>query len=174
MTVSTLREVLDDAQHNKYAVAGLVVLGWEDARCYAEAAEELGLPVILQAGPGCRANTPVSILGKMFRHLAEQSRCPIVCHLDHGYTKEELNLLENMFLDGFTIYKIARDLRRSQKSVRNNLIRLRLTKPPTETYIGSKEITYKQTNHNLLYLLPTTFLLLSLIQLITNFLNFNN
>ena len=42
------------------------------------------------------------------------------------YTKEELNLLENMYLDGFKIYKIARDLRRSQKSVRNNLIRLRL------------------------------------------------
>tara|TARA_B100000989_G_C19400034_1_gene409547 strand:- start:73 stop:195 length:123 start_codon:yes stop_codon:yes gene_type:complete len=30
------------------------------------------------------------------------------------YTKEELNLLENMYLNGFTIYKIARDLRRSQ------------------------------------------------------------
>ena len=46
------------------------------------------------------------------------------------YTKEELNLLENMYLDDFTIYKIARDLRRSQKSVINNLIRLRLVKPP--------------------------------------------
>jgi len=89
MTVATLSEVLKNAQQQKYAVAGLVVLGWEDARCYAEAAEELGLPVIIQAGPGCRANTPVSILGKMFRHLAEQSRYPIVCHLDHGYTKEE-------------------------------------------------------------------------------------
>jgi len=89
MTVATLSEVLKNAQQNKYAVAGLVVLGWEDARCYAEAAEELSLPVILQAGPGCRANTPVQILGKMFRHLAEQSRYPIVCHLDHGYTKEE-------------------------------------------------------------------------------------
>ena len=90
------------------------------------------------------------------------------------YTKEELNLLENMFLDGFTIYKIARDLRRSQKSVRNNLIRLRLMKPPTETYIDSKEITYKKTNYKLFYLLPTTFLLLSLIQLITNFLEFSD
>ena len=46
------------------------------------------------------------------------------------YTKEELNLLENMYLDDFTIYKIARDLRRSQKSVINNLIRLILVKPP--------------------------------------------
>ena len=77
------------------------------------------------------------------------------------YTKEELNLLENMYQDGFTIYKIARDLRRSQKSVRNNLIRLRLMKPPTETYIGAKEITYKQTNHYFYtyYLLPSFFCL---------------
>ena len=89
MTIATLSEVLTKAKENKYAVAGLVVLGWEDARCYAETADELNLPIILQAGPGCRANTPVSILGKMFRHLAEQSSNPVVCHLDHGYTKEE-------------------------------------------------------------------------------------
>ena len=55
MTVATLSEVLTKAKENKYAVAGLVVLGWEDARCYAETAEELKVPVILQAGPGCRA-----------------------------------------------------------------------------------------------------------------------
>ncbi len=97
MTVATLSRS-SKKPTEKYAVAGLVVLGWEDARCYAEAAEELGLPVILQAGPGCRANTPVSILGKMFRHLAEQSRYPIVCHLDHGYTKEEcIEGVENGF-----------------------------------------------------------------------------
>ena len=89
------------------------------------------------------------------------------------YTKEELVILENMYQDGFTIYKIARDLRRSQKSVRNNLIRLGLMKAPTKTYIGSNEITLKKTNYNLLNLLPITFLLLSLIQFITNFLKIN-
>ena len=89
------------------------------------------------------------------------------------YTKQELVILENMYQDGFTIYKIARDLRRSQKSVRNNLIRLGLMKAPIETYIGSKEIANKRTNYNLLNLLPTTFLLLSLIQLNTNFLEFH-
>ena len=98
MTVATLSEVLSKAKEDHYAVAGLVVLGWEDARCYAETAEELGLPIILQAGPGCRANTPVPILGKMFRYLAEQSSHPIVCHLDHGYSKEEcIEGIENGF-----------------------------------------------------------------------------
>ena len=89
MTAATLTEVLLPAMQGGYAVAGLVVLGWEDARAYVEAAEACGLPVILQAGPGCRKYTPVGILGKMFRTLADQARVPVVCHIDHAYTVEE-------------------------------------------------------------------------------------
>ena len=89
MTVATLTEVLAEATRGNYAVAGLVVLGWEDARAYAEAADETGIPIILQAGPGCRKHTPVPILGKMFRILAEQARVPVVCHVDHAYTLAE-------------------------------------------------------------------------------------
>lgn len=84
MTIATLDDVLRPALAGNYAVAGLVVLGWEDAKAYVEAAEEAQLPVILQAGPGCRKHTPVPILGKMFRHLAEQATVPVVCHIDHA------------------------------------------------------------------------------------------
>ena len=90
------------------------------------------------------------------------------------YTKEELIILENMYQDGFTIYKIARDLRRSQKSVKKNLIRLGLMKTPTETYIDSNQLASKKTKYNVLNLLAFSFLLLSFIQLNTNFLEFNN
>ncbi len=89
MTLATLKEVLQPAMRDGYAIAGLVVLGWEDARAYVEAADETGIPIILQAGPGCRAYTPLPILGKMFRYLAEQARVPVVCHLDHAYTYDE-------------------------------------------------------------------------------------
>lgn len=89
MTLATLAEVLQPAKTNGYAVAGLVTLGWEDMRAYVAAAEAVGCPVILQAGPSCRAHTPLPILGKMFRHLAENASVPVVAHLDHGYTKEE-------------------------------------------------------------------------------------
>jgi fructose-bisphosphate aldolase, class II len=89
MTVATLSDVLRSAVTGHYAVAGLVVLGWEDARAYVEAAEEADLPVILQAGPGCRRHTPVPILGKMFRHLAEQANVPVVCHIDHAVTVDD-------------------------------------------------------------------------------------
>ena len=89
MTVATLSEVLRPALAGHYAVAGLVVLGWEDAMAYVEAAEEAQLPVILQAGPGCRKHTPVAILGKMFRYLAENATVPVVCHIDHARSVEE-------------------------------------------------------------------------------------
>lgn len=89
MTVANLKDVLMPAVVGHYGVAGVVVLGWEDARAYVEAAEELGVPIILQAGPGCRKHTPISIMGKMFRHLAEQAKVPVVCHIDHALTVEE-------------------------------------------------------------------------------------
>lgn len=89
MTLATLKDVLQPALIGDYAVGGLVTLGWEDMRAYVNAAEAEGLPVILQAGPSCRANTPLPILGKMFRTLAETVSVPVVAHLDHGYTFEE-------------------------------------------------------------------------------------
>ncbi|WP_027135441.1 class II fructose-bisphosphate aldolase [Geminicoccus roseus] len=89
MTAASLAEVLRPAMAGGHAVAGLVVLGWEDALAYVQAAEETGLPVILQAGPGCRQHTPVPVLGRMFRHLADQARVPVVCHVDHAYSVEE-------------------------------------------------------------------------------------
>lgn len=89
MPLATLSDVLDPAKTQGYAVAGLVTLGWEDMRAYVAAAEAEGCPVILQAGPSCRAHTPLPILGKMFRHLAEAATVPVVAHLDHGYTFDE-------------------------------------------------------------------------------------
>jgi fructose-bisphosphate aldolase, class II len=89
MTVATLNDVLLPAMREGRAVLGLVVLGWEEARAFVEAAEETGVPVILQAGPGCRKNMPVPVLGKMFRLLAEQAQVPVVCHIDHAYTLDE-------------------------------------------------------------------------------------
>ncbi len=89
MTLANLTDVLILANQRNCAVAGLVVLGWEDARAFVEAADETGIPIILQAGPGCRRHMPVPVLGKMFRHLAGQARVPVVCHIDHAYTIDE-------------------------------------------------------------------------------------
>ncbi len=92
MTLATLRDVLQTALREGHAVAGLVTLGWEDMRAYVAAAEAEGVPVILQAGPSCRAHTPLPILGKMFTHLAEEASVPVVAHLDHGYEADEARI----------------------------------------------------------------------------------
>ena len=89
MTAVNLSTLLKKANKNNYAVAGLVVLGWEDALAYTQAADETGIPIILQAGPSCRQHTPVPILGKMFRYLADQTKTHVCCHIDHGYSLKE-------------------------------------------------------------------------------------
>lgn len=108
MTVATLKQLLDAAEAGPHAIAGLVVLGWEDALAFVKAADETGLPIILQAGPGCRRHTPVPILGKMFRHLAEQAHVPIACHIDHATTLEECvrgidNGFTSVMIDGSSL-----------------------------------------------------------------------
>ncbi len=89
MAKVTLAEVLQPALQQGYAVAGLVTLGWEDMRAFVAAAEAERVPVILQAGPGCRSHTPLPVLGKMLTWLAEEASVPVVVHLDHGYSFEE-------------------------------------------------------------------------------------
>jgi fructose-bisphosphate aldolase class II len=99
MTRATLADVLQPALRDGYAVAGFVCLGWEDARAFTMAAEAEGRPVILQAGPGCRAHTPLPVLGAMFRYLADSVRVPVVLHLDHGRSVDEARAA---IAEGFT------------------------------------------------------------------------
>ncbi len=99
MTLVTLAQVLQPANAIGYAVPGLVCLGWEDMRAYVAAAEAERAPIILQAGPGCRQHTPVPILGKMFRHLAEAANVPVVAHLDHGRSLDDCRIALE---EGFT------------------------------------------------------------------------
>ncbi len=90
MTLVTLRDVLTPALTQGYAVGGVVCLGWEDARAYVAAAEAENCPIILQAGPGARAHTPLAVLAPMLLHLAQTASVPVVVHLDHGYGMDEV------------------------------------------------------------------------------------
>ena len=99
MPLATLTDILPAANAQGNAVAGLVCLGWEDASAYAMAADDLGAPVILQAGPSARAHMPLTVWGAVFRHLGERARVPVVAHLDHGKTRSEC---EEAIAVGFT------------------------------------------------------------------------
>ena len=90
MTLVTLADVLRPALRDGYAVCGVVCLGWEDARAYVAAAEAENCPLILQAGPGCRAHTPLAVIAPMLLHLAQTASVPVVVHLDHGYAMDEV------------------------------------------------------------------------------------
>lgn len=89
MSLASLVEVLRPAMTEGYAVMGAVVLGWEDAETYVEAAEETGSAVILQAGPNFRQSVPVNVSGAMFRTLGEAAAVPVVAHIDHAKSIEE-------------------------------------------------------------------------------------
>lgn len=99
MTRASLAQVLQPALREGHAVAGLVCLGWEDARAYVTAAALEDAPVILQAGPGARAHTPLPVLAAMFRHLADSVPVPVVLHLDHSRSIEEAKAA---ITEGFT------------------------------------------------------------------------
>ena len=58
------------------------------------------------------------------------------------YTKYEAAELTRMFGEGYSVYKICRNLNRSQNSIRNNLIRLGLM----EGEITPKGYTTKRNN----------------------------
>lgn len=99
MSLVPLTDVLRPCLIDGTAVAGLVVLGWEDAVAFVHAAEAEQRPVVLQAGPGCRAHLPLTVLGAMFRSLGEAASVPVVAHLDHG---ESLAVCQAAIACGFT------------------------------------------------------------------------
>ena len=89
MPVASLTDVLVPARAGGRAVMGAVVLGWEDAEAYVVAAEQVGCPIILQAGPKFRETLPVAISGLMFRTLGEAAAVPVVAHVDHATSVDE-------------------------------------------------------------------------------------
>ena len=87
MPLVSLKPVLAAARQR--ACLGLVCLGWEDVTAYVAAAEAVGVPLVLQAGPGARAHMPIEIWGRMFAHAGAGASVPVVAHLDHGKDLDE-------------------------------------------------------------------------------------
>ena len=66
------------------------------------------------------------------------------------YTKYETNELLRMFDEGYSVYKICRNLNRSQKSIRNNLIRLGKIEgeiTPRRYVVEGKDVIIEDENH---------------------------
>ena len=66
------------------------------------------------------------------------------------YTKHEISELLRMFEEGYSVYKICRNLNRSQKSIRNNLIRLGKMKgeiTPRRYIVQGKDVVIEDENY---------------------------
>ena len=53
------------------------------------------------------------------------------------YTKQEKEDLIRMFNEGLSVYKICKNLNRSQKSIRNNLIKLNLIEGSLSVHLSN-------------------------------------
>ncbi len=85
-----LKTILEPAMRADYGVAAFSVFGWEDARAVVDAAETTGAPVVLSASLDYTRFTPVEVIAKSFRTLAEQAAVPVCAHLDHCYEIDQV------------------------------------------------------------------------------------
>ena len=104
----SLKEVLVKAREEKQAIAAFNVPNLEMVRAVIQAAEEVNVPVILQHAEGHGSLISLEEIGPIMLQYAEQSKVPVVVHLDHGKSFEVI--MQAMKL-GFTSVMIdASDL----------------------------------------------------------------
>ena len=78
------KELLIDAQRNKYAVGAFNVENMEMVLAVLSAAEETNSPVIMQTTPGTVKYAGADMYFANIRAAARRTRIPVACHLDHG------------------------------------------------------------------------------------------
>ena len=104
----SLKEVLVKAREEKQAIAAFNVPNLEMVRAVIQAAEEVEVPIILQHAEGHGSLISLEEIGPIMLQYAEQSKVPVVVHLDHGKSFEVI--MQAMKL-GFTSVMIdASDL----------------------------------------------------------------
>ncbi len=95
----TLQEILETAEEKKIAVGAFNAPNLESLLAILEAAEELQLPVIVQAAQCHEVLTPVSVMGPIMVARAKAASVPVCVHLDHG---ETLDYVQKVLDMGFT------------------------------------------------------------------------
>jgi fructose-1,6-bisphosphate aldolase, class II, various bacterial and amitochondriate protist len=84
MPLVTTKEMFQKAYHGGYAIGAFNVNNMEIVQGIVSAAEEENAPVILQASSGARKYASPVYLRKLVEAAVEESKIPIVMHLDHG------------------------------------------------------------------------------------------
>jgi len=95
----TLKEILKIAEYRSIAVGAFNTPNMESLLAIIGAAEELQVPVIIQAAQCHETFIPISVIGPIMIEHAKKSTVPVCVHLDHGETFE---YLEKALEIGFT------------------------------------------------------------------------
>jgi len=99
MALTSLSEVLKDAEVKKYAVGAFNAVNLDMARGIILAAEEERSPVIISLAEVHLDMAPLDVLGPVLVDLAEKASIPVVVHLDHG---SDFSVIMNAMKIGFT------------------------------------------------------------------------
>ena len=97
--LATLNEVMKIAEEKKIAIGSFNTPNLESLQAVIKAAEELGLPVIIQFAQCHEPWIPLSVIGPIMVEAAKQAAVPVCAHLDHG---ETLDYLQQALDIGFT------------------------------------------------------------------------
>lgn len=94
--LATLKEVMNIAEERNIAIGSFNTPNLESIEAVIGAAEELGLPVIIQFAQCHEAWIPLKTIGPIMVQEAKKATVPVCVHLDHGesleYLKEALDL----------------------------------------------------------------------------------
>jgi fructose-bisphosphate aldolase class II len=100
MTLSPLVDVLTEADRLRRAVGAFNVIQIEHAEAYVAAAEEAGLPVVLQISENAvRYHGALAPIALATKSIGESSDARVVLHLDHA---ENEDLVDEAVALGFT------------------------------------------------------------------------
>jgi len=90
LALVTMRELLQEADKGRYAVGAFNANNMEIVQAIIEAAQEESAPVILQASQGAVKYAGIEYIVGMVKVAAEKATVPVVLHLDHGTSFEQI------------------------------------------------------------------------------------
>ena len=88
--LATLKEVMKIAEQRKIAIGAFNTPNLESIEAVTGAAEELGLPVIIQFAECQEALIPIQVIGPIMLEIARNASVPVCVNVDHGETLEYL------------------------------------------------------------------------------------
>lgn len=82
--LATMREILDDARKNNYAVGCINTPTMDMLRAIVGAAEDVGTPIIIDHAEVHDSLIPIEAVAPYMLEFARKARVPVAVHVDHG------------------------------------------------------------------------------------------